>query len=148
VPIDAASLCSPFGLNAPVFQPVLVTDGGTAPAGSTYTGGSIPTATIYLSGVTHYGATYTGPTQEVLMFDATAHTLRIADHIGNGTFYIGLENVTNSDAHTLGGVVVCNTLPNSPFQTMSWYYSVVGANLTMSRVGSADVDGYTLPLAP
>jgi hypothetical protein len=146
--IDAASLCMPFGLNAPVFQPTLVTDGGTAPAGATYTGGTIPSGMLYLNGVTHYGATYTGPTQEILIYDATAHTLRIADHIGNGMFYIGLENVTNTDAHTIVGDVVCNTLPNSPFQTRSWYYSVVGSKLTMSSVGSSDVNSYILPAVP
>jgi hypothetical protein len=144
--IDAASLCASFALNAPVLQPMLVTDGGTAPAGSTYTGGTIPSAQIYLNGVTHYGSAYGGPAQEVLVYDGAAHTLRIIDRLVNvqGLVYVGLENVTNADAHTLVGDVVCSTYPNQPAQ-MSWYYTVAGTTLTMTRVGSADVMTYILP---
>jgi hypothetical protein len=141
---DAASLCATFGLNAPVFTPTLVTDGSSAPAGSTYTGGTIPSGQAYLSAVTHYGSQYGGPAQEVMIFDWTAHTLRIVDRLGQSEYYVGLENLTNADAHTIVGDVVCTTYPQAYPSQLSWSYSS-GQKLVMSMVGSADVDSYIIP---
>jgi hypothetical protein len=147
-PIDAASLCASYALNAPVFQPTLITDGGAAPDGTTYSGGTLGSGQYYLSAVTHYGSSYGGPNAEVFIYDASAHTMRIIDRIQAVQFYIGLENVRNADAHTLVGDVVCNTYPNQGnVAQMSWYYTV-GQKLVLQRVGSSDVQSYTIALAP
>ena len=83
-------------------------------------------------------------TQEILTLDATAKTLQIADRVAGVTYYIGLANVTNSDAHTLAGDVVCTTYPQGAGTQRSWYYTI-GNKLTMSLVGSADVGTYLTP---
>jgi hypothetical protein len=147
-PIDAASLCASYALNAPVFQPTLVTDGGTAPAASTYSGGVLPSGQFLLNAVTHYGSAYTGPIGEAMIYDANAHTLRIIDRVQAVQFYIGLENVRNSDQHTIVGDVVCNTYPNQGnISQKSWSYSY-GQKLVLSPVGSSDVMSYLVQLAP
>jgi hypothetical protein len=142
--IDAASLCDPYALNVPVWQPVLITDGGAAPAPSTYAGGTLSGGQYDLSGATEYGSSYNGPAVEVIIYDATAHTMRIIDRVQAVEFYTGLENVRNTDAHTLVGDVVCNTFPNQGNITQrSWSYSV-GQKLVMSPVGSSYVLSYTI----
>jgi hypothetical protein len=123
---------------------MLITDGGAAPDPSTYVGGTLASGEYQLSGVTEYGSYYGGPAAEVIIYDATAHTMRIIDRIQAVEFYTGLENVRNTDAHTLVGDVVCNTYPNQGLVTQkSWSYSV-GQKVVMSPVGSTYVSFYTL----
>jgi len=143
-PIDAASLCASYALNVPTFQPMIIADGGAAPDPSTYTGGTPSSGQYYLSGAIEYGSTYNGPGVEVIIYDASAHTMRIIDRVQAVQFYTGLENVRNTDAHTLVGDVVCNTFPNQGLVTQkSWSYSV-GQKLVLSPVGSSYVLSYTL----
>ena len=143
--VDASALCAAIGFNAPVFTPLIINDGSLAPAGSTYTGGTIGTGQTYLTAVTHYGSTYGGATQAVYRFDATAKTLRIAQIVGGTVYYIGLE-YSFPDSHTLLGTVVCNTSPQNVAQ-IAWDYTV-GTKLTMSVVGSSDVDVLSGTLTP
>jgi hypothetical protein len=140
---DAASspLCNATGINAPVVSVTTITDGTPVPAGSTYTGGTISSGTYYLTSVTHYGTDYTGPQKSVRTFDATAQTLRAIDSpfLQGTVSYTGF-NLSNTDAHTLQGSVVCSTAQAS---TTTWYYTISGSTLTMSQVGSSDVAVYS-----
>ena len=143
---DAASspLCNATGLNAPVVSVTTITDGTPAPAGSTYAGGTISSGSYYLTSVTHYGTDYTGPQKSVRTFDATAQTLRAIDSpfLQGTVSYTGF-NLSNTDAHTLQGSVVCSTAQAS---TTTWYYTSAGSTLTMSEVGSSDVAVYSAGL--
>jgi hypothetical protein len=145
--VDAAALCSGIPFNAPVVSPMLVNDGSSAPAGSTYTGGTLPTGQYYMSSVIHYGATYSGGTSQILKLDTTAKTLQLAERTAGTVYYLGLVNVTNADAHTLVGDVVCSTYPQAQPAQLSWYYTL-GQKLAMSQAGSADVKSYIVPAVP
>ena len=92
-------LCATVGFNAPTFTPTIINDGSVAPDGSTYTGGAIGTGQLYLTGVTHYGITYGGPTRAVYTFNATAKTLKIAEIVGASVYYVGLEYLVPRRAH-------------------------------------------------
>lgn len=54
-----------------------------------------------------------------------------------------MQNLVSTDAHTLEGDVACSTYPQAQ-QQLAWSYTL-GASLTMSLVGSADVKTYTVP---
>jgi hypothetical protein len=143
---DATSspLCDATGINAPAVTVTTITDGTPVPAGSTYMGGTISSGTYYLTSVTHYGTDYTGPQKSVRTFDATAQTLRAVDSpfLQGTVLYTGF-NLSNPDAHTLQGSVICSTAQVS---TTTWYYTISGSTLTMSQVGSNDVAVYSAGL--
>ena len=137
-----ASLCPQIPLNL-AFAQVGASDAGAAPAGSTYSGGTIPTGQYYLRVVTVYGgASYTGPTQVEYKIDATAQTIQIAERdpgLNSAPAYVGMT-YTYLDAHTLQATVACNSSSSTP--ASQYYYSwVVGSpsKLTMTAVGSSNV---------
>jgi hypothetical protein len=143
---DAASLCnSAFAVNLPVVTPTIINDGSVAPAGSTYVGGTFGSGISFMTGVTHYGATYSGPSRAEYIWDTVAQTIRIGEVVGQATYYTGIS-YQFSDAHTIVGTVVCTTLLNAPLQRI-WYFSV-GQKLVLSPAGSQDVPVFGVPLPP
>jgi hypothetical protein len=137
---DASSPCKSPPLNLP-FAAVTNTDAGTPPDATTYGGGTPATGKYYWTSITHYGATaYSGSRQALYTIDAVAKTMQIA------TFQ-GVIDVTytNSDAHTLVGSVVCDTVPNDTQTTITWYYTVTGGVITLYQVGASDVLTISLP---
>jgi len=143
---DAASsqLCAATGINAPVVTVTTITDGTPAPAGSTYTGGTISSGTYYLTAVTHYGGQYGGPQKSVRKFDATAQTLRTFDSpFLQGTVLYDAFAISNADDHTLSGALLCSS---TQAVSTSWYYTASGTTITMNQVGSVDVAVYSTSL--
>jgi hypothetical protein len=139
--IDATGLCAATPVSATTASTTNVPT-GTPPAAATYTGGTIASGTYVLTTVTHYGSQYGGPPQAIYTFDATNHTLRIVETFGGGAYYyLGLA-YGNVDARSLQGLVACNSSPFT-FPTFNWYYTVSGATLTLTQIGSSDVSVYT-----
>ncbi|HEV3189626.1 MAG TPA: hypothetical protein VGY54_03970, partial [Polyangiaceae bacterium] len=142
----AAALCAPVGLNA-IAQKIFVD--ASAPAPSTYAGGSLTTGTYILQLVTEYGATYSGPIRVMYIFDTTAQTLRIVEDPGNGTtVYIGLTYTLPNNGNSIAGSVVCSTAPNQP-SSMTWLYTATPVqnttHLLLRAVGSTSVLSFTGP---
>jgi hypothetical protein len=135
---DAGSLCTGT-LNAPLATITNDTT-GTLPAPETFTGGTLASGMYTLNAVTHYSANtqYGGASQETWLVDANAKTVRIALPTGMVGFIY-----SNSDAHTLHGVVVCNTTQSS-YTTFDWYYTL-GANLVINMIGLPDVQTFSVP---
>ena len=135
----AASLCKTFGLNLPSAS-VSNVDAGIAPDSSAYTGGTIASGRYFLNSVTHYGAgSYPGSKQAQYTFDATAKTIVIGEFVPlvGGSQYVGMT-YTEVNANTLRATVVCNS-GTTPTGTFDMYYTVNGAQITLTAVGSSDV---------
>jgi hypothetical protein len=132
-PVDAASLCAPFGLNLPAAK-VTYLDSSAPPDPSSYAGGTINSGKRYLTGVTHYGSgQYSGSRQAIYTLDANAQTIQIAQFNG----YIGMTYVSVAP-NKLQGTVVCNT-GTTNVTSFTYYYDASGTTLTLTEEGSSDV---------
>jgi hypothetical protein len=135
-----AGLCTPYVIHAPVVSATIVND-GASPYVAGFLGGALASGTYYLTNVVHFGATYAGPTQEVLVVDATAHTLGAAAVTGTTTTYVGYAT-TISPANVLVGAASCGGATAT-----SWNYLVTGtgagSTVSLNVVGSSDVEVFT-----
>jgi hypothetical protein len=133
-------LCGAFAIHAPVVTATIV-DNGKAPDAAGFLGGTLASGTYFLTSVTHFGATYAGATQEVLVVDATAHTLGDASVVGATTTYVGYST-TFPSATVLAGAPSCGGATAT-----SWNYWVVGtgagSTLSLNAVGSSDIKVFT-----
>jgi hypothetical protein len=143
VSVDATtpvSLCGAYAIHAPVVA-ATINNTGAAPYVAGFLGGALASGTYYLTTVVHFGATYAGPTQEVLVVDATAHTLGDASVVGTTTTYVGYAT-TISTANVLVGAASCGGATAT-----SWNYLVTGtgagSTLSLNAVGSSDVKVFT-----
>lgn len=136
----AVGLCTPYAIHAPVVVATIVND-GAAPYVAGFVGGALASGTYDLTNVVHFGATYAGPTQEVLVVDATAHTLGDAAVTGTTTTYVGYAT-TISTANILVGAPSCGGATAT-----SWNYLVTGtgagSTVSLNAVGSSDVKVFT-----
>jgi hypothetical protein len=132
-------LCSAYTIHAPVVAATIINN-GKAPDVAGFLGGALASGTYFLTTVVHFGATYAGPTQEVLVVDATAHTLGDASVVGATTTYVGYA--TSLSAAVLSGAPSCG----GATATM-WNYLVTGtgagSTLSLNAVGSSDVKVFT-----
>ncbi len=135
-----AGLCTPYAIHAPVVAATINNTGAT-PYMAGFLGGALASGTYYLTTVVHFGATYAGPTQEVLVIDATAHTLGDAAVTGTTTTYVGYAT-TISTANVLVGAPSCGGATAT-----SWNYLVTGtgagSTVSLNAVGSSDVKVFT-----
>jgi hypothetical protein len=133
--------CAPNNpIAAPVIAPTIINN-GAAPYVAGFLGGALASGTYYLTNVVHFGATYTGPTQEELVVDATAHTL--GDSFVVGTTRTDLAYATTFPSSTIiAGAPLCG----GATATM-WNYLVTGtgagSTLSLNAVGSSDVEVFT-----
>jgi hypothetical protein len=134
------TLCSAYAIHAPLVA-ATINNTGAAPYLAGFLGGALASGTYYLTDVVHFGATYAGPTQEVLVVDATAHTLGDASVVGTTTTYVGYTT-TISAANVLVGAPSCGGATAT-----SWNYLVTGtgagSTVSLNAVGSSDVEVFT-----
>jgi hypothetical protein len=146
---DAGALCTAIPISSSIVTAVDVTDGATVPPSSYFTGGVIESGTYYMTAATHYGSQYGGPAQQIIVIDAVAMTMEMANaYPGDGgsfIYYYALP-YTYPDSRTISGNAACNTGPFS-ITTVAEYYTFsgtgAGATITWNRVGSSDVEVYT-----
>jgi hypothetical protein len=134
------NLCGAYAIHAPVVVATIVDD-GASPYLAGFLGGPLASGTYYLTTVVHFGATYAGPTQEVLVVDASAHTLGDASVVGTATTYVGYAT-TSPSATVLAGAPSCGGATAT-----TWNYLVTGtgpgSTLSLNAVGSSDVKVFT-----
>ena len=118
-----------------------IINNGKAPDAAGFLGGTLASGTYFLTSVTHFGATYAGATQEVLVVDATAHTLGDASVVGATTMYVGYATTFPSTT-VLAGAPSCGGATAT-----SWNYWIVGtgvgSTLSLNAVGSSDIKVFT-----
>jgi hypothetical protein len=134
------ALCTAFPINAPAATVTIVNSGKVIDTAA-FSGGTLASGTYWLTSVSHFGATYTGVTQEILIVDASAKTVEDEFISGGVATYRGFSYTTPS-ATTLAGTPVCGGTT-----ALSAFYTVTGvgpgATVSLNATASSDVKIFT-----
>jgi hypothetical protein len=138
--VATSGLCTAFPINAPAATITIVNSGKMIDTAA-FSGGTLASGTYWLTSVSHFGATYTGVTQEILIVDASAKTVEDEFVSGGVSTYRGFSYTTPS-ATVLAGTPVCGGTT-----ALSAFYTVTGvgpgATLSVNATASSDVKIFT-----
>jgi hypothetical protein len=138
--VATGALCAAFPINAPAATITIVNSGKMIDTAA-FSGGTLASGTYWLTSVSHFGATYTGVTQEILIVDASAKTVEDEFVSGGVSTYRGFSYTTPSAA-VLAGTPVCGGTT-----ALSASYTVTGvgpgATVSVNETASSDVKIFT-----
>ena len=132
--------CAAIAINAPAATVTNLSNGKTIDIAA-FTGGTLESGTYWLTSVAHFGGTYMGTTQEILIVDATAKTFEDAFIGASGPAYQAFSYTTPT-ATTLTGTPICGTTATQG-ATYSFTGSGPGATFSETATGSSDVKVFT-----